>query len=416
MKAGIMNIMRTNFGRLIIVSSISIVLAASFISLNRLSLVKDIQSFENHFQLLINTHNPMQNISLSTNSLKNDHIPETQPNLLIGNKNRKKIAPFNNGKPANGAAWFGATNGDGKYKGTGWPKPSDMQRMVDLGVQTIRIPILPRYCVGADGRPNEWVLNNLKENINFNMRQGVSTVIDAHTYLPFTDSSVAKFWAIFGPALETAIGGPSPMFGIELANEPGKNNKDLRTWTEPLRKTIKEIRDAGYEGYIFAGAGDWNNMTFLPSALAEVERTGGVMAMDPLNRTIYTGHDYWNKDIDPAKTRNDRGQWVDGTIIIARRYDRALTVARRIGAKIVLGEIGGGISPNGPIPAFNGIGKDGRQLQEEYFSYAKVNEDVLIGTWFWMAGKTSAGYRHKIEAGNAHTISLQKFWRSKRLH
>jgi aryl-phospho-beta-D-glucosidase BglC (GH1 family) len=319
---------------------------------------------------------------------------------------------FNNGKPANGATWFGATLGDGKNTGSGWPKTSDMQYMVDLGVKAIRLPIAPQYCLNADGTLNTWVVNTLAADIKFNMSRSVSTVLDAHTYLPFTDPAVASFWSLFAPAIEKAIGGATPLFGIELTNEPGKSSKDLNLWTEPLRKTIKAIRIAGYKGYIFAGAGDWNNMTFLPSALVEVERTGGITAMDPLNLTIYTGHDYWNKDSNLGKTRNDQGAAVDGNINIAKRYDPALRVARRIGAKVVMSEIGGGISPDGPLPAFNGIGKNGKQLQEEYFTYAKANQDVLIGTWFWMAGKTSVGYRHKIEAGNPHTRSLQTFWKS----
>lgn len=194
------------------------------------------------------------------------------------------------------------------------------------------------------------------------------------------------------------------MFGIELANESGEGSKDLTKWTEPLRATIKAIRVSGYPGYpgyIFAGAGDWNTMTFLPEALAEVERTSGVVAMDPFDRTIYTCQDYWNKDANSSKTRNDQCAAVDGTIDIAKRYDPALVVARRIGTNVCISEIGGGICPTGPLPAYNGQGKKGQQLQEEFFAYAHANEDVLIGTWFWMAGKTSIGYRHKIEAGKA---------------
>ncbi len=132
--------------------------------------------------------------------------------------------------------------------------------------------------------------------------------------------------------------------------------------------------------------------------------------MDPYNRTIYIGHDYWNWDSNSGKRRNDQGASVLGTIDIAERYDPALFVARRIGAQVCVSEIGGGICPTGPLPAYNGQGKNGHQLQEEFFSYAKANEDVLIGIWFWMGGKTSAGYRHKIEAGNPHTKALQKFW------
>jgi hypothetical protein len=320
------------------------------------------------------------------------------------------LASFAYGKPANGVAWFGASLGDGKHSGSGWPKVGDMQSMVDLGVKTVRLPIDPKYCVNADGTINEWVVKTLATAIKFNITHGVSTVLDAHTYLLFTDPAVATFWARFAPAMEKAIDGPTPLFGIELANEPGKGNKDLTVWTEPLRKTIRAIRTAGYQGYIFAGAGDWNNMTFLQLALTEVERTGGVKAMDPYNRTIYTGHDYWNKDGNPGKTRNDQGAAVDGTIVIANRYGPTLAVARRIGAKVVMSEIGGGIAPSGPLPAYNGAGKDGAALTAEYLSFAKANVDVLIGTWFWMAGKVKADYRHKVEAGNPHTKALQKFW------
>lgn len=345
--------------------------------------------------------------------IKDARISSSELATVHGKMRPHQIGPFNNGKPANGATWFGASLGDGKHNGNGWPKISDMQGMIDLGVKTIRLPIAPQYCLNENGSINTWVVNTLATNIKFNMMHGVSTVLDAHTYLPFTDPAVAKFWSVFAPAIEKAIGGATPLFGIELANEPGKSSKDTTLWTEPLRKTIKDVRSSSYQGYIFAGAGDWNNMTFLATALAEVERTGGVTAMDPYNLTIYTGHDYWNKDSNPGKTRNDQGFAVDGNINIALRYNSALIVARRIGAKIVMSEIGGGISPNGPLPAFNGIGKDGNQIQDEYFVYAKANQDVLIGTWFWMAGKTSVNYRHKIEAGNAHTKSLQKFWRYK---
>ncbi len=320
------------------------------------------------------------------------------------------LASFAYGKPANGAAWFGATLGDGKHSGSGWPKVADMRSMLDLGVKTVRLPIDPRYCLNADGTINEWVVNTLATAIKFNITHGVSTVLDAHTYLLFSDPAVASFWTRFAPAMEKALDGPTPLFGIELANEPGKGNKDLTVWTEPLRKTIRAIRAAGYQGYIFAGAGDWNNMTFLQLALVEVERTGGVKAMDPYNRTIYTGHDYWNKDSNPGKTRNDQGATVDGTIVIANRYGPTLAVARRIGAKVIMSEIGGGIAPGGPLPAFNGVGKDGAALTADYFAFAKANADVLIGSWFWMAGKVKADYRHKVEAGNPHTKALQKFW------
>jgi hypothetical protein len=320
------------------------------------------------------------------------------------------LASFAYGKPANGVAWFGASLGDGKHSGSGWPKVADMRSMVNLGVKTVRLPIDPKYCLNADGTINEWVVKTLATAIKFNITRGVSTVLDAHTYLLFTDPAVATFWARFAPAMEKAIDGPTPLFGIELANEPGKGNKDLTVWTEPLRKTIRAIRTAGYQGYIFAGAGDWNNMTFLQLALTEVERTGGVKAMDPYNRTIYTGHDYWNKDGNPGKTRNDQGAAVDGTIVIANRYGPTLAVARRIGAKVVMSEIGGGIAPNGPLPAYNGVGKDGAALTADYFAFAKANEDVLIGSWFWMTGKVKADYRHKVEAGNPHTKALQKFW------
>ena len=157
---------------------------------------------------------------------------------------------------------------------------------------------------------------------------------------------------------------------------------------------------------------DWNNATFLPTALAEVQRTGGVKAMDPFNRLIFTMHDYWNKDADLAKTRNDLGMAVDGTIDFPNRYGPALAAARRIGAKIVMSEVGGGISPRGPLARFNGLGKDGKQLEYEYLAYARANRDVLIGSWFWMGGKVASSYRHKIEAGNQHTRALQSFWKS----
>ncbi len=320
------------------------------------------------------------------------------------------LPAFNNGKPANGATWFGCTLGDGKHSGRGWPKTTDMQVMINLGLKAIRLPIEPKYCLNADGTLNTWAVDTLATNIKYNMARVVPSVLDAHIYLPFSDPVIAAFWSLFGPAIEKAIGGPTPLFGIELSNEPGKGSKDLALFTEPLRATIRTIRVAGYQGYIFAGAGDWNNMTFLPLALAEIERTGGVTAMDPYDRTIYTGHDYWNKSSDPAKTRNDQGTAVDGKIDIAKRYGPALVVARRIGAKVCITELGGGIAPGGPLPAFNGIGKNGLQIQEEFFAYAKANEDVLIGTWFWMGGKTEVGYRHKIEAGNPHTKALQKFW------
>ncbi|KQN11544.1 hypothetical protein, partial [Sphingomonas sp. Leaf30] len=81
-----------------------------------------------------------------------------------------------------------------------------------------------------------------------------------------------------------------------------------------------------------------------------------------------------------------------------------------IGAKVVMSEIGGGIAPSGPLPAYKGVGKDGAALTADYFAFAKANEDVLIGSWFWMAGKVKAEYRHKVEAGNPHTKALQKFW------
>lgn len=322
-----------------------------------------------------------------------------------------KLSPFNNGKSANGATWFGATLGDGKYKGTGWPSVSDMQAMTSLGIQAVRLPIDPRYCLMPDGSLNRWVVSRLAQIIKFNMARGVSTVLDAHTYKPFNDPSVRGFWVQFAPIVERAIGGPSPFFGIELSNEPGRGSKDLVAWTEPLRGTIRTIRTAGYQGYIFAGAGDWNNATFLPAALAEVARTGGATAMDPFNRTIYTMHDYWNKDRDPSKTRNDRGAAVDGTIDFHKRYGPAISAARTLRVKIVMSEIGGGISPKGPLPAYRRIGKDGRQLEQAYLAYAAANRDVVIGTWWWMAGKTSSEYRHKVEAGNEHTKLLQGSWK-----
>jgi hypothetical protein len=320
------------------------------------------------------------------------------------------LAPFNNGKPANGATWFGATTGDGKYDGKDWPKAADMTAMLALGGKAVRMPIRLRYCFLADGSVNAWVVKTLVSAFKILSAKGVSLVLDAHEYLPFTDPIIANGWMRFGVVMEKAIGGPSPFFGIELSNEPGKGSENLTNWTEPLRATIKAIRVSGYQGYIFAGAGDWNNITFLPKAFAEIERTGGVVAMDPYDRTIYTGHDYWNKSSDPAKTRNDQGSAVNGTIDIAARYNPALVAARRIGAKVCITEIGGGISPDGTLPAYQGIGKDGLALQNEFFAWAKANEDVLIGTWFWMGGDCGANYRHKIVAGNPHTVALQKFW------
>jgi hypothetical protein len=325
-------------------------------------------------------------------------------------KPRSTLAPFNNGKPANGAAWFGATLGDGKTKGTGWPSRTDMQSMIDLGVKAIRLPFQPRYCLNPDGTLNPWVLNTLAQTIKYNMARNVSTALDAHTYKSFNDPAVARFWALFAPAIEKAIGGPTPLLGIELSNEPGRSSKDLSLWTEPLRQTIWQIRAAGYQGYILAGAGDWNNMVFLEKALTEVKQTGGATAMDPFNRTIYTGHDYWNKDSNPAKTRNDQGAAVDGTINIVRRYGPTIAIARKLGVKLVMSEIGGGISPQGALPPLNGVGKDGKQLQSEYISYAKANEDVLIGSWFWAGGKISKTYRHRVAPGNEHTTSLQSLW------
>lgn len=330
--------------------------------------------------------------------------PSTTLTVTVSAAAVSTLATFNNGKQADGAAWFGATGGDGKHDGNGWPGSGDMQSMTDLGLKTVRVPILPQYSLNADGTVNQWVVNHLSDAIKFNMSKGVATVLDAHTYLPFTDPSVASFWALFGTTMEKALGGPSPLFGIELSNEPGSSSKDLSAWTAPLSATIATIRSAGYQGYIFAGAGDWNNATFLPAALATISKPTD---MDPLNRTIYTMHDYWNKDADPGKTRNDQGAAVDGTIDIAKRYDPALNAARKLGVKIVMSEIGGGISPQGPLPAFNGVGKDGKQLEDEYIAYAKANTDVLLGSWFWMGGRIGS-YRHKVEAGNQHTIELQQ--------
>jgi hypothetical protein len=320
------------------------------------------------------------------------------------------LAPFNNGKPANGATWFGATTGDGKYDGKDWPKAADMTAMLALGVKAVRVPLRLRYCFNWDGTLNTWVIGQLASRVKENKAKGVSTVLDAHEYLPFTDPIIFNAWMRLGVAMEKAIGGPNPFFGIEVSNEPGKGSENLANWTEPLRSTIKAIRVSGYQGYIFAGAGDWNNITFLPKAFAEIERTGGVAAMDPYDSTIYTGHDYWNKSSDPAKTRNDQGSAVNGALDLAARYNPAFAAARRIGAKVCMSEIGGGISPAGPLPAYQGIGKDGLVLQNEYFALAKANEDVLIGTWFWMGGDCGETYRHKIAAGNPHTKSLQRFW------
>lgn len=315
------------------------------------------------------------------------------------------LALFNNGRPANGAAWFGASLGSG-INGAGWPDfAKDVKPLIDLGVKTIRFPFKREFCFMADGSLNAWVVNKIVEVSKKCATAGVAAVWDDHNYAYFGDPSVAESWIKLAPALEKALGGPSPMFGIELQNEPGKGSKDLTLWTDPLRTTIKAIREAGYQGYIFAGAPDWNNMTFLPKALESV-----TIPIDPLNRTIFTGHDYWNKDNDPGKCRNDMGTAVDGNIDMAKRYGPAIDVARKLGVKIVMSELGGGIAPDGPLPAYNGIGKDGQQLQEEYYTFAKANEDVLIGTWFWMAGKVTATYRHKIEAGNPHTKSLQTFW------
>lgn len=341
-------------------------------------------------------------------------VPETAPvsapELRPALAPRSTLAPFNNGMPANGAAWFGATLGDRKYRGTGWPTTGDMQSMINLGVKAIRLPFEPRYCLNPDGTLNQWAIDRLAQAIRHNMSRNVSTVLDAHTYKPFNDPEVARFWSLFAPAMEKAIGGPTPLFGIELSNEPGKSSKDMFIWTEPLRQTIWQIRAAGYQGYILAGAGDWNNMTFLEKALAEVQQTGGAQAMDPFNRTIYTGHDYWNKDGEPGKTRNDRGEAVDGTIDIAKRYGPTIAIARKLRVKVIMSEIGGGISPTGPLPPYEGRGKDGKQLQQEYFAFAKANEDTLVGTWFWAGGKMGEGYRHKVAAGNEHTRHLQAFW------
>ena len=147
--------------------------------------------------------------------------------------------------------------------------------------------------------------------------------------------------------------------------------------------------------------------------MEEVRKIGGLKALDPLERTIFTMHDYWGKHSDPARTGNDQSPYVDGEIDIAKRYGPAIDALRAIGAKAVMSEIGGGITPEGPMPPYEGRGKDGKQLQEEYFAWAKENRDVLLGSWFWMGGKAGDNYRHKIAAGNEHTKSLQDgLWNS----
>jgi hypothetical protein len=314
------------------------------------------------------------------------------------------LAPFNLGRVSNGVAEFGASTGDGKWTGNNWPGTGEMQRTIDLGVNSMRIPIRLRYCFNEDGTINTWVLNRLANDIKYNMQHGILTGLDAHEYKFFDDTRVARSWAVLAPAIEKAIGGPSPLLAIELSNEPGEGSKDLTRWTEPLRSTIRTIRASGYQGYILAGAGDWNNATFLDEALLTVEATGGVLAMDPYNRTIYTMHDYWNDG------RNDQSQYISSNLSLAARYDPALAVGRRIGAKILMSEIGGGVTPTGPLTPKAAGGKDGRQIEIEYFAYAKANKDVLVGTWWWAGGDIGATYRHKVAAGNEHTTLLQGFW------
>ena len=319
----------------------------------------------------------------------------------------KPLPAFNKGRPADGAAWFGASLGNGNV-GRGWPsRTKDLQPLIDLGVRTIRLPLKRQFCFKVDGTINRWVLDNLVGAATYCISRGVSFVIDDHNYSPFTNSDVARFWTAFAPAIEAGIGGPNPLFGIELQNEPAKGLKDWDVWAPSLRATIVAIRNAGYQGYIFAGWGNWNNIRQTGRAMQEVKKVGGIKALDPLNRTIFTAHDYWGKSSNPGKSGNDQSPYVDGTINFAKRYGPALDALRAIGAKVVMGEIGGGITPTGPMPAYEGKGKNGKQLQEEYFAFAKANRDVLLGTWFWAGGKMGNGYRHKIARGNEHTRSLQ---------
>ncbi|MFL0588246.1 cellulase family glycosylhydrolase [Sphingomonas sp. Ag1] len=320
----------------------------------------------------------------------------------------KPLAPFNNGRPADGAAWFGASLGKG-IKGQGWPnRAKDLQPMIDLGMRAIRLPLKRDFCFEADGSINTWVLDNLISAARYCIGKGVAFVIDDHKYSPFTNPDIARFWTAFAPAIEKGIGGPNPLFGIELQNEPAKGAKDWDVWAPSLAATIVLIRNAGYKGYIFAGWGDWNNARQTVRAMAEVRKIGGMKALDPLKRTIFTMHDYWGKHSDPARTGNDQSPYVDGEIDIAKRYGPAIDALRAIGATAVMGEIGGGITPQGPMPAYEGKGKDGKQLQQEYFAFAKANRDVLLGSWFWAGGRMGETYRHKVAAGNEHTRSLQQ--------
>lgn len=348
------------------------------------------------------------------------------PDLTLDPSTVAPLAAFGNGKPVDGLAWFGASLGSGN-SGTGWPDfPKHIAPVIALGVKAIRFPFKRDFCLMPDGSVNLWVLNKIIGISKDCMKAGVAVAWDDHKYGYFTDPGITAFWSMFAPLLENGtgkpdskyphtekgIGGPNPLFMIELQNEPGKGSKDWALWTQPLTATIRAIRNAGYKGYIGAGWGDWNNASQAVRAADEIQKAGGLTSIDPLNRTIYTMHDYWGKHSDPAKTRNDQSEWVDGMIDMSKRYGPAVEAFRKIGGKLIVSEIGGGITPEGPMPPFEGAGKDGKQLQEDYFAFAKANRDTLLGSWFWAGGKINETYRHKIVTKaadgsvNEHTQSL----------
>ena len=308
--------------------------------------------------------------------------------------------------PRNGLAWFGpsVTNG--------WAKGSSLEYWIEKGARVIRYPIKRELCYSADGTMSDWVINHLVTMAKICLNANVAFIPDDHSYSKIGDPEVEAFWAELATRVEAGLGGYNPLFGIEWQNEPGGASTYWTEWGPGVVSAVKTVRDAGYQGNIFMGWGDWNNARQGVKALTIIEELGGVKAIDPLDRLMFTMHDYWSWSDDYGKRNNDRSPYVHGGISIEDRYGAVVAKARDMGAKIVMSEIGGGVTPTGPMQPFPGTGnKTGLDLQKEYLAFAKANEDTLIGTWWWAGGRMKDSYQHKVgEPNPQHLGMLMEQW------
>jgi len=267
-------------------------------------------------------------------------------------------------------------------------------------------PLHGKPTIGPAGGDFTWWLKTVVDYAKRCDKADVAFVLDNHTYRQIDDPDIGAFWAAFGAAIKTALGGKFPKkFGIELVNEPKSN---WPAYAAGLKANIKTIRDAGVDCTLFADHGFYSKYSEFAKAMALLDAVGGPEAIDPLNKTIFIVHDY------PTPSGNDSPAVIKKGMDVRKRYTPFLEEARRRKVCVVMGEIGLGGGSKGFIPAEEGGTMDGKQFLTDYIALAAEYADVLKGTWGWGAGKFGATYPFHIELNpiGEHGAMLKEWWKN----